>query len=346
MSSRRYTSIEFLKGLGIIYLIGLHEWVWMWLDLTRFEMRWPEMAGPFPCFGYFSLHVFGFEVPLLAGVTFYIATVRKNSGFGFVAKRALGLLSLGFLINYMCWGIYGIDEWDVLQFIALAMMMTFPLIRWLPRAVGVGMAFGMGCAALALSDRFPWQELSDQYWYAIVIGSQTGEHFWPLCPWLFVFTAGLLIGYVLETGNGRLFGALLPAGLALVAVSLATGDYHPVVTTALWGGDMFKASPFYILGITGTSMVWIWGLETLFRRSEQWRRLCERSFMVKMGRAILWLFLLNTIAGYHATHYVLFHFRMTFPQALAAYLGLVAGTLIIGYLIAYIIDRRRKVDYA
>lgn len=346
MSSRRYTSIELLKGLGIIYLIGLHEWVWMWLDLTRFEIRWPEMVGPFPYFGYFSLHVFGFEVPLLAGVTFYIATVRKKSGPGFVAKRALGLLSLGYMINYLCWGMHGVAEWDVLQFIALAMVMTYPFIRWLPRRAGVGAAFVLGCLALSLSNQYPWQELSDQYWYAMVIGTQTGEHYWPLCPWLFVFTAGLVIGYILESGSARLFTALLPAGLGMVIVSIVSGDYHPVVTTALWGGEMFKASPFYIIGIVGTSMVWIWGLETLFRSRERWRRVCERSFVVKMGRAILWLFLLNTIAGYHATHYVLSHFRMSFPQALAAYLGLVAGTLILGYVMAAVIDYRKKVDYA
>ncbi|MBZ0166188.1 MAG: hypothetical protein K8I00_05220, partial [Candidatus Omnitrophica bacterium] len=117
MSSKRYTSIEFLKGLGIIYLIGLHEWVWMWLDLTRYEIRWPEIAKGFPYFGYFGLHVLGFEVPLLAGITFYIATSRKKSSYGIVAKRAIGLISLGYLINFLCWGVYGVGEWDVLHFI-------------------------------------------------------------------------------------------------------------------------------------------------------------------------------------------------------------------------------------
>ncbi len=346
MSSQRYVSIEFLKGLGIVYLIGLHEWVWIWLDLSRFELRWPQMTGAFPYFGYFGLHVFGFEVPLLAGVTFYIATTRKKSGLATVTKRALGLMSLGFLINYLCWGIYGVVEWDVLQFIALAMLVTYPLIRGLPGVTGVLASLMLGGVALLLSDQYPWRALSDQYWYAVVIGSPEGDHFWPLCPWLFVWTAGLLIGYILESGRRVLFQALLPVGLILAGISIATGDYHPVVTTALWGGTMFKASPFYILGIVGTSAVWIWALESLFRSRDGLRRACQRSIVVKMGRAILWLFLLNTIGGYHATRWVLATFEMSFLQALMAYLGLTIGSLIIGYVIAQVIDKRKKVTYA
>lgn len=346
MNRPRYTSIEVLKGLGIIYLIGLHEWVWMWLDLTRYELRWPEIIGPFPYFGYFGLHVFGFEVPLLAGVTFYIATTRKKSHPGTVVKRALLLMFLGYMINFLCWGVYGVEEWDVLHFIGLAMLITFPLIRWLPGLWGVAAANVLGCAALAFSHHYPWPQWDQQYWYAMVIGSPDGEHFWPLCPWLFVWTAGLAIGYALEAKDRRWFQALLPVGLVSAGVSIATGDYHPVVTTALWGGDMFKASPFYILGITGTSAVWIWGLESLFRARENVRRRCERSFVAGMGRAILWLFLLNTVGGYHATDWVLRRFEMTFPQALGAYLALVFGTLLIGYVIAHAIQQRRTIEYA
>lgn len=345
MKSKRYTSVELLKGLGIVYLIGLHEWVWMWLDLSRNVIRWPEMEGGFPYFGYFGLHVLGFQVPLLAGVTFYLATVRKQTPLKLFLRRVLILLTLGYMINYLCWGIYGVLDWDVLHFVSLCMLLTFPLIRYIPVGIGVLIASIGGICALVMSNQYPMAQFEGSYLYAIIVGSKGGEHFWPLCPWFFVWTMGLVVGYVLDSGRKRLRQALLLVGGIMLGLSLATKHFHPVVTTALWGGDMFKASPFYILGICGASALLIGFLEHVFQANESWRQLCEGSFVVKMGRAILWLFLLNTVGGYHVTHWVLANFTLSFSQALAVYLGIVATTLLMGYGIAFVIHHQRKVNY-
>ncbi|MBZ0167017.1 MAG: hypothetical protein K8I00_09435, partial [Candidatus Omnitrophica bacterium] len=136
------------------------------------------------------------------------------------------------------------------------------------------------------------------------------------------------------------------AGLLFMMIAIVSGDYHPVVTTALWGGDMFKASPFYILGIVGTSMVFIWVLEKIFQARPQIQQRAERSVVVLLGRSILWIFLLNTIGGYHATQWVLKKDQLTFPQALMAYFGLVLATLVVGYVIAFVVNQKRTVTYA
>jgi len=74
--------------LGIIYLICLHEAVWIFADLVNGGLRYIEEPTLAIHFGFFSgLHVLGFQVPLLAGKTFLIAfRIKKANVFNCAQK--------------------------------------------------------------------------------------------------------------------------------------------------------------------------------------------------------------------------------------------------------------------
>ena len=343
---KRFTSIEVLKGLGIIYLIGLHEWVWFFLDLPTLQLRYKQMDGIFPLFGYFGLHVFGFEIPLLAGITYFLVLQRKKISFLAVLQKALILISLGYTVNFLCWGVTGVPSWDVLHFIGISMIISYPFLRYLPPGVNLFGPLAIGIVALFYSSKFPLPELSGSYIYAFMVGSPSGEHFWPFCPWYFIFVVGFLVGYVFIKNRPGYFNSLLGLGVAFVISALWTRAYHPVVTTELWGRMMFKPSPFYILGIAGTSIVMIWILENLFRLKPGFKTMIEKSFIVLMGRSILWIYLLNTIVGYHMTFGILRNYNLNFNQAVWVYLGVVLATLLVGYIIAFAVNQKRTVNYA
>lgn len=342
---KRLTSIEVLKGLGIIYLIGLHEWVWFFLDLSTYQLRYEQMQGVFPLFGYFGLHVLGFEVPLLAGITYYLALNRKKLTFGMILKRALILIGLGYTVNFMCWGVPGLLSWDVLHFIGLSMIISYPLLRCLPENIRLFGPAMIGICALFYSSKFPLSGYAGSYAYEVIIGSPTGEHFWPFCPWYFVFSTGFLIGYVFEKKDARYLRALLILGVVFILSSFWTKAFLPVVTMELWGPPMFKPSPFYVLGIAGTSILMILGLEYLFKIKPGIKRTVEKSFVVLMGRSILWIYLLNTIVGYHTTFGMLSKYNPDFNQAVWIYLGVVMATLLAGYIIAFAVNQKRTVYY-
>ncbi|MGE0268794.1 MAG: hypothetical protein AB7S78_10115 [Candidatus Omnitrophota bacterium] len=342
---KRFTSIEVLKGVGIIYLIGLHEWVWFFLDLSTHQLSYEQMQGVFPLFGYFGLHVLGFEVPLLAGITYYLALRRKKTSFVVVLKRSLILIGLGYIVNFMCWGASGVSAWDVLHFIGLSMIISYPCLRLFPRGINLLFPVLIGTIALFYSSKFPLSSFSGSYIYEFMIGSKAGEHFWPFCPWYFVFSTGFVVGHALEINKARYFKSLLILGIIFVVSSFWAKAFLPAVTMELWGVPMFKPSPFYVLGIVGTSILIILGLEFLFRSKPGVRLMVEKSFVVLMGRAILWIYLLNTIVGYHLTFGILKKYNPDFNQAIWAYLSVVMTTLLAGYIIAFAINQKRTVDY-
>ncbi len=343
--SKRFLSLEVLKGLGIIYLVGLHTWVWIYLDLSVYQLRYEQMQGIFPLFGYFGLHVLGFQIPMLAGVTFYLANVRKPGRWSVVYQRAVMILLLGYIVNFLCWGSYGVMDWDVLQFLGLCMMLTYPVLRWIPDGWNVLILVAVSVPGLTIASQFPWSQFADRYWYAIVIGSPGGEHFWALCPWLFIFTFGLFVGFVLHNNHAIFNKALVIMGVAFLGGSLVLGKFHPVVTTALWGTDMFKPSAWYVLGIVGMTTLMILLLRALFKRYASVRDRLKDSFIVILGRSILWVYLFNLVVGYHVTFWALQRFTPTFGQSVLIFLTLWIGTLAIGYIIAYGLHQARPVQY-
>ncbi len=128
--SIRHLSLDVLKGLGIFYLIVLHQLVWFFTQADGYGLLFKEAYSLCYILGYKSgLHCLGFQVPMLAGITFYFTYNRKNISFSYVIKRALLLSFLGFMMNFLTWGMSYAFDWDVLQFIAVSMVFSYLIFK-------------------------------------------------------------------------------------------------------------------------------------------------------------------------------------------------------------------------
>jgi len=345
--SKRYLSIEFFKALGIIYLVCLHEVAWIFMDFSSGGFRYEELRSVGIIFGYYSgLHVLGFQIPLLAGMTYYMAFKSKNTTFTFVWKRAVVLLLLGYMVNFLCWGWRSFFDWDVLQFIALSMIVSFPLLKKFPQHTGPFMVFVVGCVALSYSSLYPLLSLEHLYIYQIIIGSRIGENFWPFCPWFFLFAVGVGMGKAYYENNTKMIKIFPFIGLVLLAVSILSGKFFPTISTEhVWSALLFKPSPFFVCGIAGASLTMIPLASLIFSRFPSLKNIVQNSPLMDLGRGILCVFLFNTIVGYRVTSLVLTIFEINYKQAIGVLAVLIAGTLVAGYYLSKAIYPKKNIEY-
>ncbi len=314
----RYQSLDIFKTLGIIYLVALHQMIWMFTFADGNSLRFDEAVSIIFPFGYYSgLHVLGFQVPLLAGITYYLSVQAKQLKFSDVVKRGCMLAASGYVMNFLAWGIGDIASWDVLQFIGLSMIVSYPFLkhRWLLAKLSM-----LGLIALACSNIFPFSQWTSNYFYMIFLGDPEGNNYWPMCPWFFIFVVGILIGklYFVQRKDVKYF---VTVGLLFVLMSFLSGKFFAVVNLEqIWGAPLFKPSPFFVLGIAGFSLMTVPLLESYLQRAKHASEKLAFSPTIILGQNIYWVYILSTIIGYHATVSFIMHFpELSFQSTVAAF---------------------------
>jgi len=349
IGQQRFLSLDILKGLGIIYLIFTHQIIWLYIKGDAGGLIYPESL---PIFYFFrtGFHVLGYQIPLLAGVTFFLTLKSKVMNTITLINRAFLLAALGYLMNLMAWGPYDLwdfFDWDVLQFIALSMIVTYPILKKLSTRWSAALLFLLGVTAICLSDQFPYPDFHDLYFYKIMIGDTLGEHYWPFFPWFGLFASGILIGFLIVLNNRRKFIFMTGVGLIMVLHSSFLGKFYPMINLDnMWGPALFKPSPFFVTGIIGGSLLWITLMQFLFARFSSLKRFFEKSILVYYGIGILWIYILTTIIGYHMTTIARYHFRPNFKESLVLFPILILTNLVGGYIIGKFATGRKKITYS
>lgn len=304
----RYSSLDILKAAGVIYLVFLHQMIWLFSFADGNGLRFEEARSIIYSLGYRSgLHVLGLHIPLLAGVTYYLSLQKKRSTFKDVFVRGSMLIASGYLMNLLAWGVGDIWAWDVLPFIGLSVIISYPFLK---SKAGFGILGVLGLWALSLSHQFPFSELSDQYWYVILMGDKSGNHYWPMCPWFFLFVIGIFTGkfyFEKKIPEYILYGP----GIALMIISCISGNFYAAANwDQIWGASIFKPSLYFPLGVAGFSLLVIPLLEKGLTQSPCLRKFLDHPVLLYLGRNIFWVYILSTIIGYRGT----VGFIMLFPE--------------------------------
>jgi hypothetical protein len=332
----RFLSIDLFKTLGIIYLIILHEVVWFFTYGDGLGLRYEEVWTSGKLFGYQSgLHVLGFQIPLLAGITYYLSLQRKALTFGYVCQRALILALLGYLMNFLAWGWENIFDWDVLPFIGLSWIVSYPLIKRHSSLKWI-ILFLAGLVVLSLSNHFPSLTNQGDYFLKVILGDREGESYWPFCPWFFIFVVGLFMGKFYFEAQKPLVWFLI-IGVLFLCLSVLSGHFLPFIRPDhIWGAELFKPSPFFVLGIAGFSLVAI-PLAEYFLSKKKWS---GHAFLF-LGRQILWVYLFSTVFGYQLTALAVSNFDLNFPQAVVMFFVLLITNVSCSYFLAKTISQKR-----
>lgn len=345
-ANRRLLSVEFLKAIAIIYLIVLNQVAWLFIQRAGQPPYLSYKIFYFFCY-YSGFHLLGFQLPVLAGLTFYLSFKSKSKDFFTVFKRAAILLLLGFLTNLLSWGPNAIFDWDILSLIALSMMITFIFLKLCSNTTGPVIVFILGLIALFLSNQFPVDQYSSHYAYKVLIGDKMGKNSWPICPWFSLFATGVFIGAMMNLNDKKKLSMLSLTGFFLMGVSVFSGHFFPQPTIrSLLGVDLFKPSPFFVCGILGFSLIIIPLMQRFFETNVDLKKKIQNSFIVYYGQGVLWVYIFSTILGYNLTQEVVMRmFRVNYSQALVAFPILVFLHLILSYRVSKQICYKREVVY-
>lgn len=347
-TSKRFLSIDVLKGLGIIYMLLLHQLIWLLIIGDRAVLRYPQSGSLIYGFSRMGLHFLSMQIPVLAAMTFYLSARKPDFTWGTLLVRVAFLIMLEFGKNLLAWGPGDMFAWDVLPFIALSMVVSYPFLKMPREKAGLACIAGVGAAAVCLSRTFPNAALEQSYLSVIFFGDRQGYHFWPFFPWYALFAVGIILGYLVTGQNKKnVMRSVAVLGFFMVMLSVATDRYFPVLDYQnFWGPSIFKPHPFFVLGVIGMSLVSVTILHRAIEASARLRTFFAHSFLVFFARGILWIYLATVIVGYTATDVALqlipddYGYALRIAPVLAGLQFFVAG------IIGFFVSRSKKVEYS
>lgn len=346
---RRYLSIDILKGIGIIYMIILHQLIWLFIEADTGGLRFDAAKSVIINFAQTGLHVLAMQLPVLAGFTFFVFVKRKKCNWPFILKRAFFLLILGFLMNYLTWGVSYLPDtfdWDVLQFISLSMIITYFFMRFFPKRYGIMILTLLGAISFFLADKFPLGFLRKFYLYRIIIGDVWGQNYWPFFPWFSIFVLGVIIGNIYLGKDKKRMKIAIFTGVIALLISIFSGNFLPEVNLSnIWGPFIFKPSPLFVLGVIGFSLVSIPFLHFLFIHYPGIKNKFQNSIIIYYGKGILWIYLLSIIVFYHLTELIMSFFHLNFTKTLILLPFMVFIKLTFSYLIGKKVAYSKKIKY-
>lgn len=343
---KRYLSIDILKGLCAILLVIGHQIIWLFVDLDGGEPRYEEAWFLNNDLFSFGQHMFILLLPVLAGLTFFIYVKDRNLSWPGLILRCFVLSSLGFCMNFLTWGINNIFDWDVLQFVSLSMLISFPLIKKLKDRHGLVILSVLAAVCVLLSESFPLSAFQDSYLYIIFIGDIRGLNYWPFCPWFSIFALGIFIGRMYLLNKWQVFDILAVAGIVLLVVSIVSGNLFPVQDISnLWGTSFFKPSPLVVLGNIGFSLV-IVSLTHLYtiRHEAAARKLLYKTALIYYSYGIMWIYLIITVFMYQMTTMIVSTYDVSLDDTLILLPLLIVLGLFLAYLIGKVVYIRKTSD--
>jgi len=347
----RNLSLDIFKGLGVIYMIIGHQIVWLFTYADGFGLLYPDSYHIFSFFRT-GLHPLVLQLPVIAGASLLLWMNSKKIPFSIILQRSCLLLLLGFLLNYLSWGPMATLAWDVLPFVGLSTLISYPLIKTLAKKSSRIILFALAILCLSLSNRFPFADYQNFYIYKIFFGDIRGESYWPFCPWYTLFAVGIFLGQALNSDNKKTLKLLSGAGIILLTSYVLSEMIHltPYFTKDydyqnVWGSVLFKPSALFILGIIGFSLTFIPLVHHLCKKFPMMKQALANSFLITYAQGILWIYLTTVVFGYRITAFLKSIINPSYQQAIAMLPLLIATDLLLAYIIGRLIAFKKKTQY-
>lgn len=223
-------AIERVKAVCVVGMVAAHGFYWAATDHGRILSPPGGVLAQFVGDNMY-IGLLPLLLPFTAGCSLRLRCSRPDGtaqapGFAAVIGTVLVLLTVALFLNLAAFGPAYLAAWNVLQFIALSML----LIALLQRG-GIILLAISGLLVVATAD---WIRTTVPFWQGpmwqrILLGDPTDFHSWPLAPWFGTVVAGWVAAHgLLQSSNDRRVRiALASAGAALVAWTAITGTLVP-----------------------------------------------------------------------------------------------------------------------
>jgi len=327
-----WQGLDLLKCLGIIGMILSHAVYFTWTHSGSLAIGEDHQLYPFfrsmMFLGWFPL-----MLPFIAGAAFYARLMPDLARRARVLTPTLliqctVLALVGYGINVLAAGWYALHSWNVLQTVAVSMLVIALLVdsRFGIRAVAM-----TGGLLLLLSDpvRQWWPPETRPDAVRILLGDPDDWHTWPLVPWFALVVSGFVLahGHRMARSSSSFVAWSATLGIGLMITASVSGHLVPVLDEANMIGPAVMQPPMTaVLGIIGVAL-----LLTAFLTALQDRIPIARYGLVRCYSAgILWIYLVHLVVGMRLSN-LIFSGGFQRDTVLAAPLHPISLTILIGF---------------
>ncbi len=298
--NKRWLVLDALKALIVAIMIFGHTLIWWYshgsdksmiiLDNIYYQ---PILFGLFPLFSALVM-----SLPLTAGMALYFSLnsrkkLTEKHFLQWCFLRSGIILLLGFLVNLLAWGWRYIWTWDVLPFYALCCLIISLLVRYVSQWSLIFVAL----LSIILTKTGPLFSLPE-YAHIILWGDKSGDHFWPLFPWISIVIIGFFISYLYQQKYHLFTKGLFTLGGSAIVMSLISGNFlYETNLQDIWGSGFFHPTLSTINMQVGIMLILIALLESYLKNKE----LLPNSIIKSYSQGILFIYIANITLGFHLT---------------------------------------------
>lgn len=197
----RFWEVDTLRGVAVIMMVIYH----LVYDLYYFRVNDSIFTDPF--WFYFQRTTATLFIALM-GVSLALRQGRSSRRMRYwaLAKRGLQLIGWGLVISVVTWFILGPElyiRFGILHFLGVAILLSYPFLRWRWLNVGLGiLMIGVGSWLQQFRFETPWSYF---FWLGLEPVNHTYVDFFPLVRWFGVVLIGIGIGNWLYAEGERQF---------------------------------------------------------------------------------------------------------------------------------------------
>lgn len=297
-NNRRLAELDIIKAIGVFFMIILHVFLWWYLvddyGTGTITSDFKESFLFLKLIGFFV-----FMIPITAGASFYFYLKKLGPWLNkrkliSVLSRSLILLLLGYATNAFAWGFDDIISWDILHFVALSFVILsffsfFPI-------------YYLGAFSLLVIIAAPFlknllDNVDSNYLAIILVGNQTGDHYWAFFPWFSFVGFGMFMMHYYDKGffkNRKSINIAVAISILLIAVSMYIGDFIIKEDLSnLWGPEIFIPPSSRLLANLGMFVILFLILSGL-----NIKRVRKYSIIDSYSKGILWIYIFHLIIGF------------------------------------------------
>jgi uncharacterized membrane protein len=317
---KRWLHLDALRGLAVLLMVTQH--VNYWLNGQPHGSGVGRMIGALG----------GLAAPIfvtLAGLGTVLSVARHPDCDRILMIRGFLLMGLGFVLNLLTPHWFSPHSWYILHMIGAALAVT-PVLRRAPNMALLTAMLGVIVVTILIQIgletpfRLYNRHMAVAHKPGGVLRLAVAEGFFPICPWIAFFMAGMLAGRWLLAGRPRRIWQL-GAGL-LVTLTLLLGIYASgwqAVRTITWI-RFFKWIPSFYPALTpitllliALSLLLVYGAVLIIDMIP----LQPTHFLVCLGRASLTILIVHVVVIRGSAVYFGFWQRFSLCQSLIATTG-------------------------
>lgn len=304
----RWVALDILKAVGILIVI-----------LSHIFFRWYYDKGYYNILIFNLIGIFVATIPITAGASlrFYmdksfdktrLRLKNKKVLSKKIIKRSILLIFLGYLMNYLTWGIEDIWDWDVLQFIGLGILYISVSLYF----ISLWFLVIFTCILFLFSSfirTFLQSMYPENYLTIIFVGDTIGEHYFPFLPWIVFIVYGFLLAhyyiYLKQRKQKLNFSLYTPiVGIVLLFITFLSSDNPFFVPNPsnIWGPELMQPPISKVLFYAGLFTLSLVVIDIITSKIKKIRKY---GFINTFSKGILWIFLLQNIIGFNLIKFLL-----------------------------------------